>query len=247
MRKSSVDQIRRRFDQDVERFSSLDVGQTTIVDAPLLLDLVASAAAATNPDATQALDIGCGAGNYALKLLEHIPACSVTLVDLSLPMLEKAAQRIKGVTSGTITTKQADIRDLRLSAECFDVIMAAAVFHHLRADAEWEHVFAKCYAALKPGGSLWIADLIEHTVPQVNGIMWRRYGAYLTHIKDDAYRDRVFAYIEQEDTPRPLLYQIDLLRRVGFGSVEILHKNACFAAFGAIKQAASGGPTDDDH
>jgi hypothetical protein len=28
---------------------------------------------------------------------------------------------------------------------------------------------------------------------------------------------------------------VDLLRAVGFGSVEILHKHNCFAAFGALK------------
>jgi tRNA (cmo5U34)-methyltransferase len=45
----------------------------------------------------------------------------------------------------------------------------------------------------------------------------------------------VFAYVEKEDTPRPLLFQLDLLRQVGFTQVEILHKNICFAAFGAWK------------
>jgi tRNA (cmo5U34)-methyltransferase len=45
----------------------------------------------------------------------------------------------------------------------------------------------------------------------------------------------VFAYIDQVDSPRPLGYQLDLLRRVGFQSVEVLHKNSCFAAFGAVK------------
>ena len=65
--------------------------------------------------------------------------------------------------------------------------------------------------------------------------MWKRYGDYLTDFKDAAYRDHVFAYIEQEDTPRPLMYQLDLLRKVGFQQVEILHKNSCFAAFGALK------------
>ena len=59
--------------------------------------------------------------------------------------------------------------------------------------------------------------------------------AYLAGLKDEAYRDHVFAYVAKEDTPRPLLYQIDLLRSVGFSKVEILHKNGCFAAFGAIK------------
>jgi tRNA (cmo5U34)-methyltransferase len=33
--KSSVDEIRRRFDADVERFSNLDTGQSSTVDAPL--------------------------------------------------------------------------------------------------------------------------------------------------------------------------------------------------------------------
>jgi tRNA (cmo5U34)-methyltransferase len=66
-------------------------------------------------------------------------------------------------------------------------------------------------------------------------MMWWRYGEYLMQVKDAQYRDDVFAYIEKEDTPRPLLFQIDLLREVGFHSVEILHKNSCFAAFGALK------------
>jgi tRNA (cmo5U34)-methyltransferase len=45
----------------------------------------------------------------------------------------------------------------------------------------------------------------------------------------------VFAYIEIEDSPRSLTYQVNLLQYVGFQQVEILHKNSCFAAFGAIK------------
>lgn len=66
-------------------------------------------------------------------------------------------------------------------------------------------------------------------------MMWEAYGEHLTKLKDEAYRDRVFEYIEKEDTPRPLGYQLDLLRRVGFRDVEILHKRSCFAAFGGVK------------
>ena len=114
-------------------------------------------------------------------------------------------------------------------------ILAAAVFHHLREDAEWEAVFGKCYAALKPGGSLWISDLIAHDDQTVQLIMWQRYGEYLTQLKGETYRDQVFGYIEQEDTPRPLLYQLHLLKQAGFRSVEVLHKHSMFAAFGGIK------------
>jgi tRNA (cmo5U34)-methyltransferase len=234
--KSTVAQIRDRFDHDVERFSNLATGQSATVDAPLVLDLITKAAAAVNPQALHVLDIGCGAGNYTLKLLQMIPDMNVTLVDLSKPMLDRAVQRISIETSGQITPIQSDIRDIELGLEQFDIILAAAVFHHLRTDDEWEGVFSKCYDALKPGGSFWISDLIQHSTPQIQSLMWTRYGDYLTQLKNETYRDVVFSYIEQEDTPRPLLFQLDMLRRVGLPFVELLHKNSCFAAFGAVKQ-----------
>ena len=233
--KSTVEQIRARFDNDVERFSNLETGQTATVDAPLALELIARAAAAVTPRAAQVLDIGCGAGNYTLKLLQFLPGLDVTLVDLSRPMLERALERVTPATTGTVAAVSADIRDLELGRERFDIILASAVLHHLRTDDEWRGVFAKCHDALRGGGSLWISDLVRHADPRVQALMWERYGEYLTRFKDEAYRDKVFAYIEAEDTPRPLLFQLDLLRQVGFGAVEVLHKNSCFAAFGAIK------------
>ncbi len=235
MKKSTVEEIRQRFDADVERFSNLETGQSATMDAALVMDLVVRAAAATTPAATHVLDIGCGAGNYTLKLLELLPELNVTLVDLSRPMLDRALQRVAAATPANIFSIQADIRAVRLGEARFDIILAAAVFHHLRTDAEWQAVFAKCYTALRPGGSFWISDLIEHPTPAVQALMWQRYGEYLAGLKDEAYRDHVFGYIEKEDTPRSLLYQIDLLRTVGFSAVEVLHKNGCFAAFGAIK------------
>jgi tRNA (cmo5U34)-methyltransferase len=233
--KSTIEQIRRRFDADVERFSNLETGQSATIDAPLVLELITQAAAAVTPQASSVLDIGCGAGNYTLKLLQLRPNLDVTLVDLSRPMLDRAVERVRPHMSGQITAIQADVREFEPGEAQFDIIMAAAVFHHLREEAEWEAVFRQCYLALKPGGSLWISDLIEHSTPAIQALMWRRYGDYLTQFRDEAYRDQVFGYVAEEDTPRPLLFQLDLLRKVGFSQVEILHKNSCFAAFGGIK------------
>jgi len=233
--KSTVDEIRQRFDADVERFSNLETGQSATVDATLAMALVAQAAATTTPHARHVLDVGCGAGNYTLKLLELVPNLDVTLIDLSRPMLDRATERISKATSGRIQTIQGDIRETVLSARTFDIILAAAVLHHLRADSEWRDVFAAFHRALRPRGSVWVFDLVESSIPAIQGLMQQRYGDYLTRLKDESYRDHVFAYVEKEDTPRPLLFQLDLLRQVGFTQVEVLHKNVCFAAFGAIK------------
>ena len=233
--KSTVTQIQQRFDNDVERFSNLQTGQSSTVDAPLSLELITSAAAVTNPQATHFMDVGCGAGNYSLKLLDKLPNRDVTLIDLSQPMLTRAKERLQAKTNGRIHTQQTDIREANLGEAQFDIIMAAAVLHHLREDAEWRAVFQKFFQALKPGGSLWISDLVTHTAVPIEEMMVARYGRYLTDLKDETYRDHVFAYIDAEDSPRPLLFQIDLLRKVGFIQTEILHKNSVFAAFGAVK------------
>jgi tRNA (cmo5U34)-methyltransferase len=235
-RKSSVDEIRDRFDHDVERFSNLQTGQSATIDAPLVLDLITEAAATTNSDARSVLDVGCGAGNYTLKLLERLPNLDVTLIDLSQPMLQRAAERIAAVSRGRIVPMQGDVRELDLPAGGFDIVLAAAVLHHLRTDDQWEAVFVKLHRCLRPGGSLWISDFVSHELPAVQQLMWRRYGQYLVSLKDESYRDHVFDYVEREDTPRPLTEQLDLLRRVGFERVDVLHKHNCFAAFGGTKR-----------
>lgn len=233
--KSTVEEIRTRFDADVERFSNLETGQSATIDAALAMSLVAEAAAVTTPNARSVLDAGCGAGNYTLKLLEQLPDLDCTLVDLSEPMLERAKERARAATRGEVTCLPGDVRELDLGRERFDVILAAAVLHHLRTDEEWRSVFSAFYAGLRPGGSIWIFDLVESSSKAIEAIMQRRYGEYLTAFKGEAYRDHVFAYVAKEDTPKPLMFQVDLLREVGFREVEILHKNGPFAAFGAVK------------
>lgn len=234
-RKSSLSEIRARFDADVERFSNLETGQQATIDAPLAMELITQASLAATPEATRVLDIGCGAGNNTIKLLQQKSPLDVDLLDISQPMLDRALERTQPLTSGTIRTFQKDFRSADLPFEHYDIIIAAAVLHHLRDDWDWQMTFEKIYALTAPGGSVWITDLVSHEFPAIQSLMWHRYGAYLTDLKDEAYRDNVFAYIQKEDSPRPVTYQLDLLKQVGFDHVEILHKNSCFAAFGAIK------------
>lgn len=235
MSKSSVEQIRARFDNDVERFASLETGQRSFVDAKTILDRTTRAAAAATPSATSLLDVGCGAGNYSLKLLEHCPHLDVDLVDLSQPMLDRAVQRLQETSSGSVHPIQADIRALNLDHKSYDIILAAAVLHHLRSEEEWEAMATKFYDALRPGGALWVVDLVDHSIDPIRTLMWEEYGSYLEELEDASYREQVFGYIEKEDTPRPLMEQINFFRAAGFRNAEILHKNMTFAAFGMLK------------
>lgn len=233
--KSSTDVIRQRFDNDVDRFSNIETGQTATVDAPLAMELITKAAVFSTKRIRSVLDIGCGAGNNAIKMSAYVSPFDCDLVDLSLPMLERAQKRISEVNTGTIRLFQGDFRVIDLPEQGYDVILAAAVLHHLRDDRDWEATFGKIYRLTAPGGSVWITDLVSHETTPVQSLMWERYGEYLCSVGGAPYKDRVFDYIDKEDSPRPVTYQLDLLRKVGYHRVELLHKNSCFAAFGAIK------------
>lgn len=235
--KSTLKEIEERFDKDVARFSNLETGQLTTLDAAFNMELITSSIAKIYKDQPlRVLDIGCGAGNYVVKLLQKKSDIDITLADLSQPMLDKAAERLQAMQQGAIDLRKGDFRLIQPAEGTFDVIMATAVLHHLRDDQDWETSFKGLYDLLNAGGTLWVFDLVEqHTEALQDYIYTELYGDYLTGLQDAAYRDAVFAYIQKEDSPRSLMYQLNLLDAVGFKTVDLLHKNLCFASYVAFK------------
>ncbi len=238
-KKSTVEQIRQRFDADVERFSKLETGQQAAMDAPVILDVVARAAACHVRPHGKILDLGCGAGNFTLRVLGRITPLNCVLVDLSQPMLERAAARVKAATTGQVQTIQSDLRALVFAPESFDLILAGQVLHHLRADEEWEATFARFHQWLRPAGALFVADLIAYDDPGIQAVMLERYAAYLEKLGGAEYRDKVLAYCEMEDSPRSVSYQFARLRQAGFREYDVLHQQALFTAYYARKLGAT--------
>lgn len=233
--KSTPEAIRLNFDQQVERFSNLETGQTTAIDSPLCMELVARSAVLHNPNATRILDLGCGGGNYAVKVASLLPHVDCSLIDLSANMLAKAQERIGEIITGSVTALLGDYRDIQLEENSYDIVTAGTTLHHLRGDQEWELLFSKVFKALKKGGSFWINDIVVGETDQINQIM---FGGWLGVLEKQITGEEIQMYMERyesEDTPRTLSYQLELMKQVGFSKTMVLHKHFNFAAFGAIK------------
>lgn len=234
-KKFSVDEIKERFDNDVDRFSNLETGQQAVIDAPIMLELISTLAVNIKPDIENLLDIGCGAGNNTISILRALPGINCDLVDISLPMLEKAKERISQENAGEIRIFHGDFRNISLPSSNYDLAVAAAVLHHLRDDSDWEGCFKKIFTLLKPNGAFFVSDIVHHQHRAIHSAMWDRYGDFLESIGGIEYKEKVFDYIDKEDSPRSLSYQLELMKKVGFTTVDVLHKNSCFAAFVGIK------------
>ena len=177
--KSTTAEIRARFDQDVERFSCLETGQQATIDAALVLDLVAQTSALHLRPYDTVHDIGCGAGNFTLRILQETNPLQCHLADLSHSMLARAEERIRNFGVVSVQTYQADFRTLAFADSSFDCILAGAVLHHLREEEDWKSAFHRLHEWLKPGGRIYVSDLIFFDVSDAQQVMWERYGKYL--------------------------------------------------------------------
>jgi tRNA (cmo5U34)-methyltransferase len=235
MQKSTVEEIKTRFDNDVERFSNLTTGQTTTVDSEIVLDMISNSISEQYSRPKRICDIGCGAGNFTLRILEKFSHLNCTIIDLSQPMLDRAKKRIEAVNGIIENIIKKDIRNINLDNDHYDICIAAAVLHHLRCREEWYSVLENILNSLVDGGSFWFWDLIKHDIESVNKIQLNRYKKYLIELKNEKYQKSVFDYIEKEDTPEPVSFIMQAMYKVGFSKVDIIHKNCMFAAITGIK------------
>ena len=92
------------------------------------------------------LDAGCGPGHVTRRLVERLPRGRVIAVDASEEMVERARRTLTERT----TVLCCDLTELEL-AEPVDAVFSNAVFHWV---FDQDRLFARMYAALRPGGVL---------------------------------------------------------------------------------------------
>jgi trans-aconitate 2-methyltransferase len=92
------------------------------------------------------LDAGCGTGGVTEQLLALVPKGRVIGVDGSPSMIERANARL----GDRAELRVGDLLDLEL-AEPVDLVFSSATFHWI---ADHDRLFARLFAALKPGGCL---------------------------------------------------------------------------------------------
>lgn len=233
--KHTVEEIRTLFNAEVDRFSDETTGQTSAVDAALVLDMIEETVARMHEQAETLCDIGCGGGNFSVRLSRRLPQLRVTLIDLSEAMLERASARLKAENRHVEQVMQGDIREISLPPDTFDVVVAGAVLHHLRTREQWHDVFANIHRGLKSGGAFWYWDLIRHENEDVQAVQSRRFAEYLIERNGREQQERTFVMIEKSDTPETPLFLMQTMLETGFVNIDIVHKNTNFIAMVARK------------
>jgi tRNA (cmo5U34)-methyltransferase len=124
-----------------------------LAEVPAYMELQEQAAAATDGDAGDILELGIGTGETARRVVALHPGAKLVAIDSSEEMLERARTVIP----------EADLRYARLEDPLpdgpFDVVVSALAVHHLDGPGK-QDLFRRIAAVLRPGGRFVLADVV---------------------------------------------------------------------------------------
>jgi ubiquinone/menaquinone biosynthesis C-methylase UbiE len=103
------------------------------------------------------LEIGAGSGAMTAQLLATFPGLQMTATDYDPAMVAAARMTLAGF-GGRASIERADATDLPFGDGRFDLVLSAAMLHHVLA---WEKALAETVRLLRPGGLLTGYDLLD--------------------------------------------------------------------------------------
>ncbi|MFH6955155.1 class I SAM-dependent methyltransferase [Pseudoalteromonas sp. XMcav1-K] len=131
------------------------------------------------------IDVGGGASTLVDDLLLN-GHTNVSVLDLSGAALATAKKRI-GESSANVGWIEADITEVRLPKQQFDVWHDRAVFHFLTTPEERSAYIKNLLHALKPHGHIIIATFAEDGPEKCSGLPIVRYSAESLHAEFGEY------------------------------------------------------------
>lgn len=196
-----------------------------------ILDAAADALAALDRPARVVLDLGTGSGALAARCLKRLPGARVVGIDGDAAMLAMAEKRL-----GRALTAVVGNFETTPFPAC-DVVTASFSLHHVPAPKAKARIFAKAFAALRPGGMLVDADCTLAGDPKLRARdheTWRR---HLAVAHGTAGARRFLRAWADEDTYFPLEVETALLRKAGF-DVDVVWRKASFSVIAATRPRA---------
>jgi 2-polyprenyl-3-methyl-5-hydroxy-6-metoxy-1,4-benzoquinol methylase len=142
------------------------------------------------------LDLGCGPGDIPVRFARAFPACRITGVDASKPMIALAGvAAIQAGLADRITLHCERFQAVSL-VEPADAVVSNSLLHHVPNPLQFWH---RLRQLTKRGSPVLVMDLLRPSSPEEAQIIVDRYAAKEPEIlRRDFYRSLLAAFTEDE-------------------------------------------------
>lgn len=183
-------------------------------------------------DVKNILDIGAGTGLMSAFFHEKYPEATITLVDFSSDMLNKAKERFQGKSNFKYVV--ADFAEAEFETEKYDLVVSGLAIHHLVHELK-QLLFKKIFSSLKKDGWFINADQIQGATQEIDLLYksnWQRKVAQ--GILSEEEKQSAFKRV-QLDIMAPLKEQLQWLKNAGFEIPNCYYQYYNFVVFGGKK------------
>ena len=142
------------------------------------------------------LDLGCGPGDIPVRFVRALPACRITGVDASEPMIRLAEETAhRAGFSDRITFRCERFQDLA-GVSTVDAAISNSLLHHVPNPLQFWH---KLRMAVKPGSPVLVMDLFRPESQEEAQAIVDRYASGAPDIlRRDFYNSLLAAFTEDE-------------------------------------------------
>ena len=142
------------------------------------------------------LDLGCGPGDIPIRFARAFPACRITGVDASEPMVRLAEEAVlEAGLSNRITFRCERFQDLA-GVSIADAALSNSLLHHVPNPLQF---WNKLRLAVKPGSPVLVMDLLRpHSSEDAQAIVERYASGAPDILRRDFYHSLLAAFTEDE-------------------------------------------------
>ncbi|MHC5065274.1 MAG: class I SAM-dependent methyltransferase [Planctomycetota bacterium] len=171
------------------------------------------------------LELGCGTGNFTLRLVARYPEARITSVDAAAEMLELTRRRVAETGKGAgFETLMTNFEEIDLPHSGFDLVASCISLHHVRDKAA---LFESLHQLLAPGGYFIFADQMAAGSERASDLNWQRWLAFCREEPacSEEEIDQLLAHSEAHDHYAPIYEQMRQLESAGFTEIDCVWRN----------------------
>ena len=223
-----MDKVKQHFQEEAPDFDRIIL--MLIPEYSQMLEALVSSIPFESSASLSAIDLGCGTGTVAKRLLEKFPSAQVTCLDVSENMIKMAQSKLVAHTSVRFLVGDFGIVE---GSESYDVIVSSLALHHLLTDDDKREFYRSVYSWLRHGGVFYNADLVLGSSIFLQNLYMEKWRTYMEcgvpkHEVDSKWMPKY----EAEDRPAKLMDQLTWLSEIGFAEVDVIWKHFNFAVYG---------------